>query len=206
MPKADKEQECGTQTADAPGALDSTLELIRRARNGDQEAIERLFARHLKPLQRWASGRLPQWARDLADTDDLVQDSLLQTFKRIGDFEPRRIGALQTYMRQAVLNRLRDELRRRARQPPIADVDALEDANTLSSLEHAIGRRAIEEYEEALGRLSSEDREVIIARVEIGYTYSELAEALGKPSAEAARKAARRALLRLAEEMKRAAR
>ena len=68
----------------APGSgselLDSTFHLISRARNGDQEAIERLFARHLKPLQRWASGRLPKWARDLADTDDLVQDTLLQTF------------------------------------------------------------------------------------------------------------------------------
>ena len=32
--------------------------------------IEQLFTRHLKPLQRWATGRLPKWARDLADTDD----------------------------------------------------------------------------------------------------------------------------------------
>ena len=39
---------------------------------------------------------------------------------------------------------------------------------------------------------------------ELGCTYDELAEALGKPSAEAARKTATRALIRLAEEMKRA--
>jgi DNA-directed RNA polymerase specialized sigma24 family protein len=58
--------------------IESTFHLIERARAGDQEAIERLFARHLKPLQRWASGRLPKWARDLADTDDLVQDTLVQ--------------------------------------------------------------------------------------------------------------------------------
>ena len=51
--------------------------------------------------------------------------------------------------------------------------------------------------------LRPEEREAIIARVEIGYSYEELAEALGKPSAEAARKTARRALLRLAEEMNR---
>ena len=58
--------------------LDSTFDLIERVRQGDQEALERLFARHLTPLQRWASGRLPRWARDLADTDDLVQDTLLE--------------------------------------------------------------------------------------------------------------------------------
>src|SRR5918999_5032895 len=119
---SEEQKALGARAGDAVDDLDSTFQLISRARNGDPEAIERLFARHLKPLQRWASGRLPQWARDLADTDDLVQETLLQTFKKIGDFEPRRVGALQAYLRQAVLNRLRDELRRKARQPPIADV------------------------------------------------------------------------------------
>ena len=205
MPKAET-TELGARNGTAPDALDSTFELISRARAGDQAAIERLFARHLKPLQRWTSGRLPRWARDLADTDDLVQDTLLQTFKNIEDFEPRRVGALQAYLRQAVLNRLRDELRRKARRPAATDLESLEDVAARSPLEQAIGRQAIEDYEEALGRLRPEEREAIIARVEIGYTYAELAEALGKPSADAARKTARRALMRLAEEMNRAGR
>ena len=184
--------------------LDSTFHLISRARNGDRQAIELLFTRHLPPLKRWASGRLPSWARDLADTDDLVQETLLQTFKRIGEFEPRRVGALQAYLRQAVLNRLRDELRRKARQPEATDLEGFEDVAAQSPLEAAIGRQAVEDYEEALGRLRPEEREAIIGRVELGYTYDELAEALGKPSADAARKAASRALLRLAGEMSRA--
>ena len=75
--------------------VESTFSLIERARAGDTQALERLFARHLRPLQRWATGRLPKWARDLADTDDLVQDTLLRTFKKIESFEPRRVGALQ---------------------------------------------------------------------------------------------------------------
>jgi len=57
-----------------------------------------------------ASGRLPKWARDRANTDELVQKTLIQTFKRIEHFEPRRVGALQAYLRQAVLNRIRNEL------------------------------------------------------------------------------------------------
>jgi RNA polymerase sigma-70 factor (ECF subfamily) len=183
--------------------FDSTFELLEAARKGDREALEHLFARHLKPLQRWASGRLPQWARDLADTDDLVQDTLLQTFKRIEDFEPRRVGALQAYLRQAVLNRLRDELRRKGRQPDAVELNGLERAETQSPLEEAIGREAVESYEQALQRLRPEEREAVIARVEMGYTYEEMAEALAKPTADAARKAAQRALVRLAEEMKR---
>ena len=61
----------------------------------------------------------------------------------------------------------------------------------------------MEHYERALERLKPEEREAIIARVEMDYTYEELAQVLGKPTAEAARKAAQRALVRLAEEMKR---
>jgi RNA polymerase sigma-70 factor (ECF subfamily) len=184
---------------------ESTFQLIERARAGDQEAMERLFARHLKPLQRWTRSRLPRWARDLADTDDLVQDTLVQTFKRIEDFEPRRVGALQAYLRQAILNRIRNELRRKGRQPHATDLEGIEAESAESPLEQAIGREAIERYEAALHRLTAEEREAIIARVEMGYSYEELAEALGKPTPDAARKAARRALVRLAEEMKRAA-
>src|SRR5580765_2688240 len=185
------------------GDPESTFHLINRARAGDHEALERLFARHLKPLQRWASGRLPGWARDLADTDDLVQDTLVQTFKRIERFEPRGVGALQAYLRQAVLNRIRDELRRKGRRPDVTDLDGLELDGAQSPLEQAIGHEAVYLYERALERLKSEEREAIIARVEMGYSYEELAEALGKPTPDAARKAAQRALVRLAEELKR---
>jgi RNA polymerase sigma-70 factor (ECF subfamily) len=182
---------------------EGTRELVDRARQGDEVAIERLFARHLRPMQRWASGRLPQWARDVADTDDLVQDALLQTFKRIGDFQSRGVGALQAYLRQAVINRLRDELRRKGRRPDSTDLDDKNLQAAGSPLEQAIGREALEHYEGALQRLKPEERELIVARVEMEYTYEELAQVLGKPSAEAARKAAQRALVRLAEEMKR---
>jgi RNA polymerase sigma-70 factor (ECF subfamily) len=182
---------------------ESTFQLIDRARAGDGQALERLFARHLAPLQRWASGRLPRWARDLGDTDDLVQETLIQTFKRIGSFEPRRVGALQAYLRQAVLNRIRDELRRKRRRPEMSELDGLEVDRAASPVEEAIGREAVDRYEHALTRLRPEEREAIIARVEMGYSYEELAEALGKPSPEAARKAAERALIRLAEEMRR---
>lgn len=183
-------------------ALESTVQLIARARSGDQQAIDLLFTRHLAPLQRWARGRLPRWARDLSDTDDLVQDTLLQTFRRMEHFEPRRVGALQAYLRQAVLNRLRDELRRRGRQPRGGALEDFELQAEGSPLEEAIGREALESYERALQRLKPEEREAIVARIELGYSYEELAQALGKPTPDAARKAAQRALVRLAEEMK----
>lgn len=166
-------------------------------------ALEQLFERHRLPLQRWASGRLPGWARDLSDTDDLVQETLFRTFKRIEDFECRHVGALQAYLRQALLNRIREELRRKGRHPVAAVLDDVEVDGAESPLEQAIGREAVECYEQALARLRPEEREAIIARVEMGYTYEEMADALNKPTPDAARKAAQRALVRLAQEMKR---
>lgn len=102
---------------------ESTLSLLARVRAGDQQALEALIGRYLQPLQRWASGRLPHWARDLADTPDLVQETLIQTFKKIEGFEHRGEGALQAYLRQAVFNRIRDELRKAGRHPPREALD-----------------------------------------------------------------------------------
>jgi RNA polymerase sigma-70 factor (ECF subfamily) len=197
---AEERDPSGGRSGD-PSELDSTFNLIERARQGDDQAIEQLFARHLKPLQRWASGRLPTWARDLADTDDLVQDTLLRTFKRMGDFEPRRLGSLQAYLRTAVLNRLRDELRRKGRQPETAELDGVSH-DAQSPLVATVGGDTVEEYERALERLKPEEQEAIIGRIEMGYSYQELAQVLGKPTPDAARKAAQRALVRLAQEMK----
>ena len=183
-------------------SLESTSELIRRVREGDRESLERLIERHVAPLRRYVSGRLPRWARDLADTDDLVQDTLLRTLSKMDAFEVRGVGALQAYLRQAVMNRLKDELRRKGRVPALVDVNDLDLAGEGSPLEETIGHEAAARYVAALARLEPDEREAIIGRVEMEYSYAELAEILGKPTPDAARKAARRALLRLAEEMK----
>jgi RNA polymerase sigma factor (sigma-70 family) len=185
-----------------PSTPESTFTLIERARNGDDHALEVLFHRHLGPLQRWARGRLPNWARDLADTDDLVQDALLRTFRHLDGFDPRGVGALQAYLRQAIVNRVRDELRRKGRRPDLTNLEDLEQTAEASPYEEVIGRETLEQYEAALQRVRPEEREAIVARVEMGYSYEELAQVLGKPTADAARKAAQRALVRLAEEMR----
>jgi RNA polymerase sigma-70 factor (ECF subfamily) len=121
--------------------------------------------------------------------------------RRLEDVELRWPGALQAYLRQAIVNRVRDELRKKGRRPEATDLDGIQLEGGLSPLEEAIGREAADRYERALAALKPEEREAIIGRVEMGYSYEELAEVLEKPSAEAARKAAQRALVRLASHM-----
>jgi RNA polymerase sigma-70 factor, ECF subfamily len=191
-------------SADSVGSAgESSLDLIERAKAGERAALNTLVDRYLPRLRRWASGRLPRWARDMSDTEDLVQDTLLQTFKRIDRFEVRHEGALQAYLRQAVVNRIRDELRRVRRAPATEALEGEPVGGEASPLEAAIGREAVDRYERALARLRPGDREAVIARVEMGCTNPELAVVLNKPTPNAARMTAERALIRLAEEMRR---
>jgi RNA polymerase sigma-70 factor (ECF subfamily) len=146
---------------------------------------------------------LPRWARDITDTQDLVQETVLQVFKRVEAFEPRGDGALQAYLRRAVLNRIRNEFRNRGRRPAFEGLDDQVPGDHTSPLEAAIRQEQLDRYDAALSRLGEPERDLIVARVELGLTYEEMADALNKPSWNAARMATARALLRLAEELKR---
>ena len=182
--------------------VDSTHDLLELARAGDQAALETLFARYTSPLKRWARGRLPRWARDLGDTDDLVQETVLQTLKQIGRFEPRRDGSFHAYLRTALHNRLLNEIRRVNRRPTQAlEVDVVDPAP--SPVEEVIGGQTLASYEAGLARLSIDERDALVARIELGQSYAEIARSLGKPTPDAARMAVSRALLRLAQEMQR---
>jgi len=179
----------------------SSIELVQQARAGNREALDRLLARYLPPMRRWASGRLPRWARDLLDTDDMIQEILIKTLRNVEDFVPRSEGALAGYLRQALHNRIRDEMRNATRRPRR---DALpEDRADIaaSPLEAAIGSEAVARYEAALERLNDDDRELILARIEMDLGYEEIARITRRPTADAARMAIQRALLRLATEM-----
>ena len=180
---------------------DSTLQLLDRVKAGESGAADEFFARYIPSLERWAHGRLPGWARDVADTSDFVQDTVLEAFKRLERFEYRGEGALRAYLRQVLLNRIRREFRRAAQRPAPTPLDSQAEDPGTSPLEAAIGREATERYEAALARLKPADREAVISRIELGLSYAELAEALGKPSPNAARMAVARAMLRLAEEI-----
>ena len=183
-------------------ALDeNTAVLLVRVREGDSRARERLFARYLPVLRRWAHHRLPRSSRDLRDTDDLVQDTLLSALRRIDSFEHRGEGAFLAYLRQALLNSIRDDLRRASVRPHRTTFDDrfLDDAP--SPLEQAIGSEVVARFERALGRLEPEQREAIILRVEFRFSHQQIADALGKASANAARMTVARAMVALSKVM-----
>jgi RNA polymerase sigma-70 factor (ECF subfamily) len=188
----------------APDRVDraaTSLQLLSRARQGDRSALNELFARHVPWLQRWAHGRLGAWARSAMDTADLVQDAVLQTFRRLDHFEPRGQNALRAYLRQAIQNRISDEYRRvmtRGVQEELSDASL--DPRP-SPYDAFVNTDAEERYRRALLRLKGEDRELIVGRIELGYSHEQLATLTGRRSPDAARMALKRALLKLTDEM-----
>jgi RNA polymerase sigma factor (sigma-70 family) len=181
--------------------LETTIQLLAKVRQGDPSARERLMRRYLQPLRRFAHGRLPAYARDLSDTDDLVLLALMKALHHVRRFEPDRQGSFLAYLRLTLLNAIRDEIRRAKRRPRRVEIP--ETAATLerSPLENAIGAEAVERYEAALRRLPRPQREAVVLRLEFGLSYQEIAEETGAASSDAVRMMTTRALARLSRAM-----
>jgi RNA polymerase sigma-70 factor, ECF subfamily len=179
-----------------------TMELVVRARTGDRQAVEALLQRSVPQLKRWAHGRLPPAARNNLDTGDLVQETVLHVLRRLDTFQPRHVGAMQAYLRQSVLNRIRDEVRRIGRHPASCELPDDMASEEPSPEEQAVKAEAVSRYHEALGALSSRDRQLVVARIEAQWSYDEIAMHFAMSTPDAARMAVSRALRRLMDSVK----
>jgi len=182
------------------GIHDSTLQVLERAKSGDRSAARILIERALPPLRRWSRGRLPGYARAGFDTEDVVQDAIVNTLKRQPRFTHRTVEGLRAYLRTAVVNRIRDLIRGSHRRGTAVEVSEDLVGADASPLEQAILRERLDDFLAALQRLRPVDRQAIVWRVELGYSIDEIARRLGKSEAAAAMTVSR-ALARLAAEM-----
>jgi RNA polymerase sigma-70 factor (ECF subfamily) len=197
MTPPNEEPKAGVLISDEP-----TIELLVRARAGDRAAVEALLQRCLPSLKRWAHGRLPVAARGALDTEDLVQESAMHVLRRLDVFEPRHVGAMQAYLRQSVINRIRDEVRRIGRQPPPGELPDNHPDDGTSPLELAIQSEAYARYRDALAALAPRDRELVVARIEVQWSVAEIAQRFGMRTVDAARMAVSRAVKRLSHRLK----
>jgi len=178
-----------------------TSDLLRRAKSGDSTALNSLMSRYRPKLIRWATGRLPSYARSLLDTGDLVQETLLRAIQSLENLEVGGPGMFQAYVRQAVLNRIRDQVRWARRRPGVDEVPEDLVDSTPSPLEGAIGSDVLDRYERSLEQLTETQRRLIHLRIELDFSYEEIAAIMERQSPDAARMAVQRAVRRLAEVM-----
>ncbi len=179
----------------------NTAVLLDAVRSGDKAAREALVQRYLPILLRWSHGRLPDHSRFVSDTSDVVQIALLRALDHVDEFRSRREGAFLAYLRRIVLNTIRDEIRRaKVRRAEDIGEHKVSDPKPLP-LDDAIESETLVAYEDALTEMPEHSREAIIMRIEFGFSYPEIAAAVGSPSANAARMMVTRALVELADRL-----
>lgn len=177
MPPDDESVDAVLPYDDSPRESGESSELLRRARRGDRSAVDALFARMFPWLRLRTRGRLPCCARGVLDTNDVVQDVLLRTIRRISGFESASSVAFRAYLLRAVDHRIRDELRRVGRRGTHGDLTEAElpAAGGRSPLEQLIDGQAWQRYLGALKKPSQRERRLIVSRGELGYPFRRLA-------------------------------
>lgn len=184
---------------------------VERVARGDETALRQLVADHLPWIEAHVKKRLSPVARRDGDTQDFVQEALLDVLRDGPHFAIEDAAAFRALLARIVENNVVDRVRyvqraqrdhRRQRALPTDSVLHL-DAPQRCVTEPPVAAARDEQQHWlrlAVELLDAEDREAIRLRDWEGLTFAELGDRLSL-SAEAARKRYTRALPRLAEKL-----
>jgi RNA polymerase sigma-70 factor (subfamily 1) len=184
---------------DALDPLAQTAEQVRAAKEGSPSALDELFTRYLPEVRAIVAARMGKRLRELADQEDLVQESMRAAIAGLERFEHRSEGSFRHWLAVCVENAVRQEARRlNARKRGAGRVQRLADleqTRLAESLFQAVGpsvsqqaraHETEERIEQALLELAPRYREVIVLRVHGELSYLEIAEAMQLPSDDTA--------------------
>ncbi len=185
----------------------ATRQLLEKWHAGDQDALAELLARHLPWIERQVSARLGAELRRKAETQDFVQDALLETLRYVPRFTLAGGAVFRALMLRIIENILCDRhdwftARRReiCRERPLAR-DTILDLDPPAEKVASPATLAAADEEEARVRLALElidpaDRHLIVRREWDGWEFARIGAEAGI-SADAARMRFHRALIRL---------
>ncbi len=163
------------------------LELVDRAREGDQDAFRNLFNRYHRRVYSLAVGMV----RHQDDALDVVQDAFLKAHRHLGRFAGQ--SSFYTWLYRIVMNLCIDHLRKQKRAHQVdydesvgnrASDDEVEEAALLPSiLGHNPGKALVrKEMRDHLGlaldKLSENHRAVLLMREIDGLSYEEMAQVM----------------------------
>jgi RNA polymerase sigma-70 factor (ECF subfamily) len=158
----------------------SDADLVRRANSGDGRALEALVERYSARVSRLAS----QLLTDIEDARDAAQESLLKLSTRLRQF--RGDSQFSTWLHRLVVNTCRDlaerQNLRRGEELPEHDLRVDDDSDP-SRLAVIADLRS--ELAQALGRLTAEQRRVVLLRDGLGLSYEEIARLVRIPAGTA---------------------
>jgi RNA polymerase sigma-70 factor (ECF subfamily) len=167
----------------------STFDLLEQARNGNRQSLSRAFEKYRRRLAVLVHFKLGWHARELADAEDVVQETCLRAFRDIASFSYQSPGSffrwLSAIADHVIVDRVRyrnrecragDEVRFRSETNPLGPDPA--DTRTPSRL--LAQREAVERLLDRLNALPEDYRQAILmAKIE-RLSTAEMAERLGK--------------------------
>jgi RNA polymerase sigma-70 factor (ECF subfamily) len=173
-----------------------TDELLRAAEHGDGLARQRLLARHRSRLLQMVAVHLDRRLAARIDPSDVVQETLMDGALKLSDYLRERPLPFYPWLRQLARQRLdrlhRDNIRRHRRsvlreegQPlllPDPSADALAnllEANCTSPSRQLIRNEMIRRIQDAMNRLSPNDRELLVMRHLEDMSAAEIGAVLG---------------------------
>ena len=138
---------------------------------GSRAAFEELFARYRKPLYGFFGRRLNSSER----AEDLTQETFLAVIRSLSRYEPR--ASVRTYLYGIALKLLAAERRRAFRHSAWSSASGLgtTEPNTDSTPDSVLWVR------QAMERLDTSDREILMLREYEQLSYSDIAELLRIP-------------------------
>jgi RNA polymerase sigma-70 factor (ECF subfamily) len=154
---------------------ESDLDLLKRAKQGEAAAFHTLVDRHAAALYRLACAL----TGDRAEAEDVMQETFLGAFQRMGGFEGR--SSVKTWLVGILSRQAARHHRRRLRRPALRLQELSQElaADAAAPAERAPETRL--DVTEAMGRLSAEYRQVLVLREVEGMSYAEMAQVLGVP-------------------------
>jgi len=197
----------GHRDPDDGETREQTTALLRRARDGEREALDAVYSRCAGRLLALIRLRMGPELRSRMESRDLLQASLLKSFERIDQFEREGSLSLMAWLARIAENELRDrvEFHRRAKRDARADV-AIDDerhplaARMRSALSQVILDERARALEGALEALAPQHRDVIVLRKLEELSWAEVAARMDKTE-DACRMLLARAMSALTREM-----
>ena len=175
---------------------DQTETLLIAAKNGDADAVNRLFEKHRGAIRRLVEVRLDRKVQRRVDVSDVVQDVLVEASGRLEKYLNDPAMAFHLWLRQIAWDRIIDTYRRHRvsakrnmdREQPMTaganpDHSSMEFAIQLcdpgiTPATAATQREIAGHVEDAIELLGEQDREIIVMRHYEHLSNQEIAEAL----------------------------
>jgi RNA polymerase sigma-70 factor (ECF subfamily) len=166
--------------------------LVQRARVGDREAFEELFAGYRGYLHQFVELRLDPKLRARVDPSDIVQEAHLEAVRRLDDYLEQPPMPFRLWLRQLTLDRLLKIHRHHAttarravgREIPLPEQSSMLLAQHLlgagSTPSQQVNRRELAtRVRQAIAQLADADREILILRHFEGLSNPEVGQLLG---------------------------